>query len=49
MREFLDEDDSPDEENLRIAELEMKLGMDKIKGSKGVDDGLDGTPQDLPN
>ena len=38
-----DEDDSLDEEDLRIAGLEKKLGMGKQKKSKVEDDGLDGT------
>jgi hypothetical protein len=38
----IDEDDSLDEEDLRIAELEKKLGMDKQKKSNLEDDGLEG-------
>jgi hypothetical protein len=37
-----DEEDSLDEEDLRIAELEKKLGMDKRKKSNVEDDGLEG-------
>jgi len=38
-----DEADSLDEEDLRIVELEKKLGMGKEKKSQVDDDGLDGT------
>jgi hypothetical protein len=44
-----DEVDSLDDEDLRIAELEKKLGMGKEKKSKVEDDGLDGTCKVLLN
>jgi hypothetical protein len=38
----IEDDDSEDVEDRRIAELEKKLGMDKERRSKVEDDGLDG-------
>jgi hypothetical protein len=38
-----DEEDLVDEEDLRIAELEKRLGIHKEGKSKGGEDGLDGT------